>query len=85
MVYTVELAASALRELKALDRVIQRRIATHIDGLASNPFPPGARKLQGSVDQFRIWVRDYRVIYGVEGKRVTVVVLKIGHRREVYR
>jgi len=85
MPYTIEFATSALREFKALDRVIQHRIATRIDELAVNPYPPGARRLQGTPDHYRIRVGDYRVIYRVEGKRVTVVVLKIGYRREVYR
>lgn len=85
MPYTVEFSTSALREFKALERAVQRRIAAHIDGLAINPFPPGARKLQGETAQFRIRIGDYRIIYRVDGKRVTVLILKIGHRREVYR
>lgn len=85
MLYTVEFSTSALREFKALERAVQRRIATHIDELASNPFPSGARKLQGGPDHYRIRVGDYRVIYRVDGKRLTVLILKIGHRREVYR
>ena len=85
MPYTIEFASSALREFKSLDRVIQRRIAVHIDELANNAFPRGAKKLRGSTDQYRIRIGDYRVIYRVDGKRVTVLVLKVGHRREVYR
>jgi len=85
MPYLVEFAVSALREFKRLERAVQRRIATHIDGLASNPFPAGAKKLRGSPDHYRIRVGDYRVIYRVDGKRVTVLILKIGHRRDVYR
>jgi len=85
MPYTVELATSALREFKALERAIQRRISTHIDELAANPFPPQARKIQGTTDQYRIRVGNYRVIYRVDGKRVVVLILKIGHRREIYR
>jgi len=85
MSYRVEFAASAVREFKALERPIQRRIATRIDELAVNPFPPDVKKLQGAPDYYRIRVGDYRIIYRVERKRVTVVVVKIGHRREVYR
>jgi mRNA interferase RelE/StbE len=85
MPYAIEFASSASREFKALDRAIQRRIATHIDELAANPFPPGSKKLQGGTDQYRIRIGDYRVIYRVDGKRVTILVLKIAHRREVYR
>jgi len=83
--YAVEFAASALREFKALERATQRRVATHIDRLTGNPFPPGSKKLKGSPDHHRIRVGDYRVIYKVDGKRLVILVLKIGHRREVYR
>jgi len=85
MPYVIAFAASALREFKRLERAVQRRIATHIDELASNPFPSGAKKLRGSSDHCRIRVGNYRVIYRVDGKRVTILILKIGHRREVYR
>lgn len=85
MPYAVGFASSALRELKALERAMQRRIATYIDELADNPYPPGAKKLHGTTDHYRIRVGDYRVIYRVDGKRVTVLILKIGHRREIYR
>jgi len=85
MAYTVEFSTSALREFNALERAVRRRIATRIDGLAGNPFPSGTAKLQGEPGLYRIRVGDYRVIYRVDGKRVRVLVLKIGHRREVYR
>ncbi len=85
MAYRIEFARSALREIKLLERAARRRIAARIDQLANNPFPPGVKKLQGEDDYYRICVGDFRVIYRVDGKRVTVLILKIGHRREVYR
>jgi mRNA interferase RelE/StbE len=85
MSYTVEFARSTLREFKALERSTQRRIATHIDRLAHDPFPPGCKKLKGEPGHYRIRVGDYRVVYRVERSRVTIVVVKIGHRRDVYR
>ena len=85
MSYTVEFARSAVREFKALERSTQHRIATHINELAADPFPPSCRKLKGEPDHYRIRVGDYRIIYRVERSRVTIVVLKIGHRRDVYR
>lgn len=85
MAYTIEFAASALREFKSLDRAIQRRIAARIDALANQPFPAGVKKIQGERDLYRIRIADYRVLYRVDGKRVTILVLKIGHRRDVYR
>ena len=85
MNYRIEFASSAVREFKALERTVQRRIATRIDALAANPFPSDVKKLQGAPEHYRIRVGDYRVIYRVEKKIVTIVVVKIGHRREVYR
>lgn len=81
----IEFSNSALRDFKALDREAQRRIAPRIDALGTDPFPSGSRKLQGESDLFRIRAGDYRVIYRVDGKRVTVLILKIGHRRDIYR
>jgi mRNA interferase RelE/StbE len=85
MPYTVEFSTSAQREFKALERAVQRRLATRIDALANNPFPPDAKKLQGEPSHYRIRVRHYRVIYRVDGKRVVLVIVRVGHRREVYR
>lgn len=85
MPYTIEFAASALREFKALERALQRRIGTHIDHLASNPFPSGVKKMRGEPELYRIRVGDYRVIYRIDGKRVVILILKIGYRRDVYR
>jgi mRNA interferase RelE/StbE len=85
MAYKVEFAASAVREFRALERTMQRRIAVRIDQLAENLLPPDVKKLSGKPDHYRIRVGEYRVIYRMESKRVTVVVVKIGHRRDVYR
>ena len=67
MSYTIEFTRSAARELKALERAIQRRIATHIDSLAANPLPAGSKKLQGAAGLHRIRVGDYRILYRVDG------------------
>jgi mRNA interferase RelE/StbE len=83
--YTIEFSNSALHDFKALDRAVQRRISPRIDALATDPFPSGSKKLQGEPNLFRIRAGDYRVIYRVDGKRITVLILKIGHRRDVYR
>jgi mRNA interferase RelE/StbE len=85
MRYTVEFTASAAREFRALDRQLQRRVSTKVAELAGDPFPPGVRKFQGEEDHWRIRVGDYRVIYRVEKRRVVIVIVRIGHRREVYR
>ena len=61
------------------------RIVARIDALAQDPHPPGSRKLQGGTDEFRIRVGDYRVIYSVNDAAITIVVIRVGHRRDIYR
>ena len=53
--------------------------------LADNPFPRGARKLVGYDDVFRVRAGSYRILYSVSDRTVVIVVLKVGHRRDVYR
>ena len=85
MRYTIEFTASALREFRALERQIQRRISAKIEALRTDPFPPGVGKYQGEADHWRIRVGDYRIIYRIEKLRVVIVIVRIGNRREVYR
>jgi mRNA interferase RelE/StbE len=83
--YSVELTATAERQLRKLGKPEQARLVTAIRRLAEEPRPRGARKLQGFDDLFRIRVGTYRVIYSVEEERLLVLVLKLGHRKDVYR
>ena len=85
MTYRIELTPAARRDLAALSHEVLRRIDAHIRALAQNPHPPGAKKLQGSEGFFRIRVGDYRVIYMVERHQLIIVIVRIGHRRAVYR
>ena len=83
--YAVELLPSAARELSRLEASVQRRIGHAIDHLAEEPRPPGAAKLRGADAVWRLRVGDYRILYVIEDPRLLIVVVKIGHRREVYR
>lgn len=83
--YSIEYDRSAVKELKKLDRQVVRRIRPAIDALAEDPRPVGSRQLVGQTDLLRIRVGDYRVIYTIQDKRVVVLVLRVAHRREVYR
>jgi mRNA interferase RelE/StbE len=82
--YRIELRPAAVRELKALPRRIQTSIKGRIDALADDPRPRGVKKLSDE-DLYRIRVGNYRVIYQIRDKVLLVVVVKVGHRREVYR
>lgn len=85
MPYQVEIKSAALRDLGKLPTPVKKRIASRIDALADNPFPPGARKLSGGDALYRIRVGDYRVIYQVQEDVLIVLVVRIGHRKDAYR
>jgi mRNA interferase RelE/StbE len=85
MTYGVELKRSARKTFLSLPRDVQRRVAVVIDGLAANPRPPGVRKLTGSDVLYRTRIGDYRVVYEIYDDRLLVMVIKLGHRREIYR
>ncbi len=81
--YRIELRPAALRSLRKLDPQIRRRVQGAIALLAEDPRPPSAKKLKGR-DAFRVRVGNYRVIYTVEDDVLLVVVVTLGHRRDVY-
>lgn len=71
--------------MKNLPKIEQRRIVKRIEILAVEPRPFGAKKLSGEENLYRIRSGDYRIIYQIQDKILLVLVVKIGHRREVYR
>ena len=83
--YEIEISSSAEKQLRKLSREDRQRIARAILPLAQDPLPRGSRKLSGYEDVFRIRVGRYRILYSVSGKKLVIIILKIGHRREVYR
>lgn len=83
--YAVDFLASAAKTLSNLDDAVRRRIARRIDRLAAEPRGGGAIKLRGADDVWRARVGDYRILYRVEDQRLFILVIRIGHRRDVYR
>lgn len=83
--YKLFISTTAEKSLRKLPKADITRIITEIQTLAVNPYPKGCRKLSGEENVFRIRVGTYRIIYEIEGKRLTVLILKIGHRKDVYR
>jgi mRNA interferase RelE/StbE len=85
MPYSIQFTSRALRDLRAIDRPVQQRLRQQIDRLSENPFPANTKKLHGHEPYHRIRVGNYRVIYEVDGEQLRVIVIKIGHRKNVYR
>jgi len=83
--FEIEITHSAEKQLRALDRVDQQRLAKAMQALAEDPRPRGAKKLSGYDDVLRIRVGRFRVLYSVAQRRLVILILKIGHRRDVYR
>jgi mRNA interferase RelE/StbE len=83
--YRVDIARRALKALAALPRGEQQRVRAAIDLLADNPRPPGCTKLTGEDDAYRVRVGVYRIVYEVRDDRLLVHVVRVGHRRDVYR
>lgn len=81
--FRIELRPAAVRAIKELGPAVCRRIQGVIALLAEDPRPPAARKLQGR-DGLRVRVGDCRIIYTVEDDVLLVVVVTLGHRREIY-
>ena len=83
--YRIEFVRRAARTLRELPTDIQRRLDSPIRALANQPRPPGCIKLSGRESLWRIRVGDYRIVYQIQDDRLLVLVVKVGHRREIYR
>jgi mRNA interferase RelE/StbE len=83
--YAVQFAASADKALKRLPLAVQRRIVTAVEALSDDPRPAGVVKLAGDDNAWRIRVDDYRILYEIHDARLLVLVIRIGHRRDIYR
>lgn len=82
--YELFFKKSIARDLRPFPKQDVKRIMQRIRSLADDPRPPGCEKLSG-LERYRIRQGSYRVIYEIEDERLTVLIVKVGHRREVYR
>ena len=85
MRYSLTIMPHAMRQLSRLTGKQAMRIRDKIGALTDNPRPPGTVKLTGEDNLYRVRAGDYRVVYRIEDKRLVVLLVRIGHRREVYR
>jgi mRNA interferase RelE/StbE len=84
MAYGIRYATGVERTLRRFPRHVQRRVLERIGLLSDNPRPPGSIKLAGR-ENYRIRVGDYRIIYAIHDDQLIVLVIDVGHRRDVYR
>lgn len=84
--YSLSIKRSAARELEAVaSKRDRQRLVKRIEALGRDPRPPGCEKLAGYPNRYRVRQGAYRVLYAVDDAGRSVVVIKVGHRREVYR
>jgi mRNA interferase RelE/StbE len=82
--YSIEIKKSATKEMAKLPKIHLQRIVEKIQALSTNPRPEGCKKLSAD-EKYRIRVGNYRILYSIEDNQLIVYVVKIGHRKEVYR
>ncbi len=85
MKYQIIIMPDASKQLAGLPRRIQEQIGRKIDSLAADPRPRQSKRLTGAEYLYRLRSGDYRIVYQIEDEIVTVLVVRIGNRREVYR
>ena len=83
--YKIEWKQSARKELKKLQKKTISRILQTIETLPDNPYPPGRRKLHGAEHTYRLRAGNHRIIYSVYSDILTIEIVRIGHRREIYK
>ncbi|HEX9726756.1 MAG TPA: type II toxin-antitoxin system RelE/ParE family toxin [Vicinamibacteria bacterium] len=82
--YRIEIRPAAAEFISSLTGKDLRLVSEKIDALANYPVPPQAKRLQGSPQYLRIRAGNYRVIYSVDNDQVLVVVVTVGHRKDIY-
>ena len=85
MTYRIQFSPASARQLRKLDGRTQRRIQAVVELLAQEPRPAGAKKLVGGQGEWRVRTANYRIVYEIDDGVLVVLVLAVGHRRDVYR
>lgn len=85
MTHRIVLSPAAARQIRKLDAPDRRRVQAAVELLALDPRPPAATRLVGGAGEWRVRVGDHRIVYEIHDGELLVLVLTVGHRREVYR
>ncbi|MHB8340021.1 MAG: type II toxin-antitoxin system RelE family toxin [Mycobacteriales bacterium] len=84
MTHRVTVAPSAARQLRKLEPDVRRRIQAALELLAEHPRPPSATQLVGGSGEWRVRTGNYRIVYEIKDNELVVLVLRMGHRRDIY-
>ena len=82
--YKLFIKPSAAKEIEALPKKDRLRVVHRIQELSEDPRPPGSEKLSGH-DKYRVRQGQYRIVYSISDEELVICVVKVGHRKEVYR
>jgi mRNA interferase RelE/StbE len=84
--YSVRVKDSAAKEIERIEpKKVRRQVVRRVQSLATNPRPPGCEKLAGTEDRYRVRQGAYRIVYEVRDEELVVILVKVGHRRDVYK
>ena len=83
--YKIEWKRSAAQELEKLPKDAIAGVLKAVEQLTVNPYPPGGRKLVGSQHSYRLREGSYRIIYTISSSSLTIEIIRVGHRKDVYR
>jgi mRNA interferase RelE/StbE len=83
--YKIIWKESAFKELLKIDRVFIPKIIKAVESLATNPFPRNCKKLFGTEHSYRIKIGSYRIIYTIYGVQLLIEIVRVAHRKDVYR
>lgn len=81
--YKIEIKKSAAKEISKLPKVAIKRIVNKIQILSDDPRPNGCKRLSGD-EKYRIRVGIYRILYSITDEKLVIIVVKVGHRKEIY-
>ena len=83
--YSIEWKSSAKKELRRLPKKVINNIISAIEKLPHNLHPAGSKKLIGTEHIYRQRIGDYRIVYSIESNRLVIEIVRVGHRKDVYR
>lgn len=83
--YSIEFSKKYVKDLEKIPKIYRENITEKVAALSSDPRPDGCKKLRGQMPLYRLRCGDYRIVYAINDNVLLILVLEVGHRREIYR